>query len=206
MAVIRAGTKRAFDLVVAGLALVLLSPFMGLIAIAVRLDSPGPALYRQTRVGRGGRPFTLLKFRSMVRDADRLAANVSPSHDPRVTRLGRALRACYLDELPQLVNVFVGTMSLVGPRPETPEFVELYTPIELGVLSVRPGIVGPSTLAYMHEPELLASSVAPEDIYVAVVLHERVRLDLEYVGSHSLLSDIRLMYRQLLAILRKVRS
>ena len=203
---IGAGTKRAFDVVVAGFTLLVLAPFMVLIAISVKLDSPGPVVYRQTRIGRGGRPFTLLKFRSMVRDADRLAPNVSPSGDPRVTRMGRFLRAWYLDELPQLLNVLLGTMSLVGPRPETPEFVEHYTSSERRVLGVRPGIVGPSTLAYMHEPDLLASSAAPEDVYVAIVLHERVRLDLEYIGSQSLSSDIRLMYRQLLAILRRVRE
>jgi lipopolysaccharide/colanic/teichoic acid biosynthesis glycosyltransferase len=200
------GRKRAFDVVVAGLALLVLAPFMVLIAIGVKLDSPGPALYRQTRIGRGGRPFTLLKFRSMVRDADRLAANVSPRHDPRVTRLGRFLRDWYLDELPQLLNVVAGSMSLVGPRPETPEFVELYTSSERRVLSIRPGLVGPSTLAYMHEPELLASTAAPEDIYIAIVLHDRVRLDLEYVGTQSLSADVRLLLRQLLAILRKERE
>jgi lipopolysaccharide/colanic/teichoic acid biosynthesis glycosyltransferase len=204
--VIRAGTKRAFDLVVAAPGLVLAAPVMALIAIGVKLDSRGPVLYRQMRIGRNGRPFTLLKFRSMVRDADLLAPNVSPVNDPRVTRMGRFLRAWYLDELPQLWNVVLGNMSLVGPRPETPEFVERYTANERRVLSVRPGILGPSTLGFMHEAELLASSGDPKDLYVTTVLHERVRLDLEYVGSGSLGSDLRLIGRQVAAIVRRVRN
>ena len=139
------------DRVLSALALVVLLPILLLIAGVVRLSSPGGVIYRQVRVGQGGVPFRILKFRTMVDGADRLAANVSPTNDPRVTPVGRVLRTWYLDELPQLVNVLRGDMRLVGPRPETPEYVALYTPEERRVLEVKPGLVGPSTVGFMDE-------------------------------------------------------
>lgn len=198
--------KSVFDVVIAAVALLLLSPVLLVIAAAVRLDSPGPAFFRQRRVGEGERCFTLLKFRSMVENADRIAANVSPDNDPRITRVGAFLRHSYLDELPQLINVVKGDMSLVGPRPETPEFVARYTPEERKILSVKPGLVGPSTLAFMDEPEILASSVDPETYYVDVMMHQRVRLDLGYLSHRSLRYDIGLLLRQLFAIVRHQRK
>jgi lipopolysaccharide/colanic/teichoic acid biosynthesis glycosyltransferase len=199
-----APAKRVFDVVVASVALILLAPVLTVIALAVKLDSPGPVLYRQTRVRRGGQLFRLLKFRTMVVDADRLAANISPSGDPRITRVGRYLRRSYLDELPQLFNVVRGDMSLVGPRPETPEFVEFYTPEERRVLTVRPGLIGPSTLAFMDETELLAQAADPLTYYRTTVLHERVRADLGYLARRSLSYDIRLLATQALAIVRRL--
>jgi lipopolysaccharide/colanic/teichoic acid biosynthesis glycosyltransferase len=196
--------KRAFDILVSGLALLLLVPVLAIIALAVKLDSPGPVFYKQVRVRRGGRLFRLFKFRTMVVDADRLAPNVSATGDPRVTRTGRFLRRSYLDELPQLLNVLRGEMSLVGPRPETPEFVELYSPEERRVLDVRPGLVGPSTLAFMDEAELLAGAVDPVSYYRTTVLHERVRADLGYLNHRSLPYDIRLLSTQALAIARRL--
>ena len=186
---------------IAALALVVLSPVLAVIAVAVRASSPGPVLFRQVRVGRGGRPFEILKFRTMVEGADRLAANVSPAGDRRVTRLGGMLRASYLDELPQLVHVVKGDMSLVGPRPETPEFVALYDASERRVLDVRPGLVGPSTLAFMDEAARLAGSEDPEAYYRTTLLHERVRLDLGYLEQRSVRSDLQLLVRQAAAIL-----
>ena len=196
--------KRAFDFVVSLVALILLVPVLAIIALAVKVDSPGPVFYRQLRVRRGGQLFRLLKFRTMVVDADRLAPNVSATGDPRVTRVGRFLRRSYLDELPQLVNVLRGDMSLVGPRPETPEFVELYTPEERRVLRVRPGLIGPSTLAFMDEAELLAEAADPVSYYRSTVLHDRVRADLGYLTRRSLAYDIRLLVVQALAILRRL--
>ena len=200
-----APTKRAFDIAVSMTALVLLLPVLVVIALLVRLGSPGPVLYRQQRVSRGGRLFELLKFRTMVVGADRMAPNVSATGDPRVTRVGSFLRRWYLDELPQLLNVLRGDMSLVGPRPETPEFVALYTPEERRVLTVRPGLAGPSTLAFMDEADLLAASPDPLDFYVTSVLHDRVRADLTYLERRSVGYDIRLLAAQVLAIARRLR-
>ena len=188
--------KRAFDLVVAGVALVLLAPLFLVLAAAVRIDSRGPVLFKQERVGLAGRPFRIYKIRSMVLDAERMAANVSATGDPRVTRVGAPLRRWHMDELPQLFNVLKGDMSLVGPRPETPEYVARYTEDELRVLAVKPGVAGPSTLAFMDEPEILGAAEDPEDHYVNHLLHERVRLDLRYLDRWSLLGDVRLLLRQ----------
>jgi lipopolysaccharide/colanic/teichoic acid biosynthesis glycosyltransferase len=196
--------KRAFDVAVSAAALVLLVPVLLVIALAVKLDSSGPVLYRQRRVSRGGRLFRLYKFRTMVVDADRLAPNVSATGDPRVTRVGRLLRRTYLDELPQLLNVLLGDMSLVGPRPETPEFVALFTPEERRVLDIRPGLAGPSTLAFMDEADLLASADDPVAYYTTTVLHDRVRADLAYLERCSIGYDIRLLCSQVLAIARRL--
>jgi lipopolysaccharide/colanic/teichoic acid biosynthesis glycosyltransferase len=186
---------------VAALVLVLLSPVLAIIAAAVRMSSRGPVVFCQVRVGHRGRPFEIYKFRTMVAGADRVAANVSPAGDRRVTRVGRLLRASYLDELPQLVNVVKGDMSLVGPRPETPEFVALYDATERRVLEVRPGLVGPSTLAFMNEAARLAEAEDPEGFYRTTLVHERVRLDLGYLEKRSVASDLRLLVRQAAAIL-----
>jgi lipopolysaccharide/colanic/teichoic acid biosynthesis glycosyltransferase len=196
--------KRAFDVAVSAAALVLLVPVLLVIALAVKLDSSGPVLYRQRRVSRGGRLFRLYKFRTMVVDADRLAPNVSATGDPRVTRVGRLLRRTYLDELPQLLNVLLGDMSLVGPRPETPEFVAMFTPEERRVLDIRPGLAGPSTLAFMDEADLLASADDPVAYYTTTVLHDRVRADLAYLERCSIGYDIRLLCSQVLAIARRL--
>ena len=204
-AVRRDVAKRAFDVLVCSVALVLVSPLLGALAVAVLLDSGRPVFFRQTRVGLNGRTFRLLKFRTMVVDAERLAPNVSATDDPRVTRSGRFLRRWYLDELPQLVNVIKGDMSLVGPRPETPEFVALFTPEERRVLSVRAGIAGPSTLAFMNEAELLADADDAVRLYEEQILHERVQADLSYLDRRSMAYDVRLLLAQVFAILRRLR-
>ena len=188
---------------VAAIALVALAPLMLLIGGLVKLTSRGPVVFTQVRVGQGGRPFRIYKFRTMVDGADRLSANVSPVGDPRVTPVGRVLRACYLDELPQLVNIVKGDMSLVGPRPETPEYVALYDASERRVLDVKPGLVGPSTLAFMNEAERLAAAPDPGAYYEEVLLHERVRLDLGYLEDRGLRGDARILLRQATAILRR---
>jgi lipopolysaccharide/colanic/teichoic acid biosynthesis glycosyltransferase len=197
--------KRLFDVVVSLVAIVVVSPLLIVLALAVLLDSGRPVLFRQTRVGMNGRTFRLLKFRTMVVDAERLAPNVSPTDDPRVTRTGRHLRRWYLDELPQLVNVVKGDMSLVGPRPETPEFVALFTPAERRVLTVRAGIAGPSTLAFMDEAQLLADADDAVRLYEQQLLHERVQADLSYLDERSMAYDVRLLVAQVLAILRRLR-
>jgi lipopolysaccharide/colanic/teichoic acid biosynthesis glycosyltransferase len=199
-----AASKRVFDICVSLVSLLLLTPVLLAIALAVKLSSPGPVFYRQERVSRNGRLFRLLKFRTMVVGADRLAPNVSATGDPRVTGVGGFLRRWYLDELPQLLNVLRGDMSLVGPRPETPEFVALYTQEERRVLAVRPGLAGPSTLAFMDEAELLAREPDPVSYYVTTVLHDRVLADLTYLERSSVGYDVRLLCKQVLAIARRL--
>src|SRR5690349_10756027 len=148
--------KRIFDLVVAGAALVMLSPLLALIAVAIMLESDGPVIFRQTRVGLNFRPFEILKFRTMVKDASLRGPRLTSEGDPRITRVGRVLRRWKLDELPQLVNVLHGQMSLVGPRPELPEYVEKFRDEYATILSVRPGLTDPSSIQYLSESVLLA--------------------------------------------------
>jgi lipopolysaccharide/colanic/teichoic acid biosynthesis glycosyltransferase len=194
--------KRAFDAVVAALALAVLSPLFALVAVAVKLDSRGPVFFRQERVGRGGRPFRMLKFRTMVADRARLGPNVSADRDPRVTRVGALLRRSFVDEAPQLINVLKGDMSLVGPRPETPEYALLLTPEERLVLSVRPGMAGPSTLAYSRdEPAILARQEDPDRYYREHLLHLRVAADLAYLERPGLSEDVRILARTVLFVL-----
>jgi lipopolysaccharide/colanic/teichoic acid biosynthesis glycosyltransferase len=193
--------KRLFDVCVALVGLIALSPVFAGIAVAIRCTSRGPALFRQIRIGQGGRPFTILKFRTMVEGATDLGPNVSPAGDPRVTRIGAVLRRRYLDEIPQLLNVLRGDMSLVGPRPETPEFVALYTLDERRVLQVRPGMAGPSTLAFDSEAEVLAGEQDAHGYYVHRVLHERVGADLEYLARQSFLYDLHVIFKSVLMVL-----
>jgi lipopolysaccharide/colanic/teichoic acid biosynthesis glycosyltransferase len=194
--------REVLDRGVAAVAVVVLTPLLLAIALAVKATSPGPVFYRQQRIGRYEQPFKIVKFRTMVDGAERLSANVSPSGDPRVTGVGRFLRAWYLDELPQLFNVIAGEMRLVGPRPETPEFVALYTTSERRVLEVKPGLIGPSTLGFMDEAERLAAAENPDQFYATALLHERVCLDLQYLDQQSVGYDMRLLVRQAAAIIR----
>jgi lipopolysaccharide/colanic/teichoic acid biosynthesis glycosyltransferase len=197
--------KRAFDLTVAAVALVALAPMFLVVAVLIRVTSAGPVFYRQERVGRGGRVFRIWKFRTMVRDADLRGPKVSPGNDPRITRVGATLRRWYVDEFPQLFNVLAGHMSLVGPRPESPEYAALYTPEERRVLQIRPGIVGPSTLGHMDETEVLSGVDDPQAYYVEHILHDRARLDLEYLDHCSVGFDVRFLARQAWAIVRHAR-
>jgi lipopolysaccharide/colanic/teichoic acid biosynthesis glycosyltransferase len=188
-------TKRIFDIVVASLALVLLSPIMLVIAVLVKLDSKGPFLFSQERIGLDGRPFRLHKFRSMTYAPLPVHPNVSAEGDLRVTRVGAFLRKRFLDELPQLTNVLKGEMSMVGPRPETPEYVALYSAEQRRVLTVKPGMAGPSAVAFFNEAEILANYDDPYAFYLDHLLHERVRLDLGYIDRASLRGDVALLVR-----------
>lgn len=190
--------KRLFDMLCAGLGLLLLSPLLLATALWVKLDSPGPMLFRQTRVGRFGVPFAIHKFRTMHSSQ---GTQITVGADPRITRAGRLLRATKLDELPQLWDVLRGAMSLVGPRPEVPRYVALY-PAELRdvVLSVRPGITDPASLRFRNESELLAKAADPEREYVEVVLPAKLQLAADYVRSASLGGDVRLILATLGAL------
>jgi len=192
---------RLLDLVASGLGLVVLSPLLLLTALAVRLDTPGPVFYRAPRVGRDGIPFRLYKFRSMIADADRRGPGITVAGDRRVTRTGAFLRRTKLDELPQLINVLRGEMSLVGPRPEDPRYVALYTEEQRQILRVRPGITSAASLAYRHEEQILSGSDW-ETQYRQEVMPAKLALDLEYLSDRTMTSDLLLIWRTVLAILR----
>lgn len=184
---------RLFDLAVAGAGMVVLSPIFALIAVAVRLTSRGPVFFRARRVGRDGRPFDVLKFRTMRVGAHTSGPAITGAGDPRITAVGQWLRRTKLDELPQLVNVIRGDMSMVGPRPEDPRYVSGYTAIERAVLAVRPGITSAASIRYRHEEQLLARDDW-EQYYREVLLPDKLRIDLEYLARRSLWSDFRIMY------------
>lgn len=187
--------KRTFDFLASFFGLLLLSPLILCIAVWVKCDSKGPIFYRQVRVGKDGREFKLFKFRSMRVGADRTGLLTLGDRDPRVTRSGFWLRKTKLDELPQLFNVLVGDMSLVGPRPEVPKYVALYTPEQREVLSVRPGITDTASLEMRNEAELMAQQVDPEGYYVNVQIPLKIKLAKEYIAQQSLLSDLKLIVR-----------
>jgi lipopolysaccharide/colanic/teichoic acid biosynthesis glycosyltransferase len=193
--------KRLFDILCAGVGLLLLSPLLLVVAVWVKLDSRGPVMFRQERVGRFGRTFRIHKFRTMRVDAPALGPQITIGDDARITRSGRWLRASKVDELPQLWDVLRGAMSLVGPRPEVPRYVAMY-PDELRalVLSVRPGITDPASLSFRNESELLAQAEDPEREYVEVVMPMKLGLAADYVRNASLMGDIRLILATLGAI------
>lgn len=191
--------KRAFDLLLSALGLLLLAPVLLLIALWVKLDSPGPVFFRQERVGRFGRPFFIHKFRTMR--VDNAGLQITVGVDPRITRAGRVLRTAKLDELPQLWDVLRGAMSLVGPRPEVPRYVALYPPkLREIVLSVRPGITDPASLSFRNESELLAAAADPEREYVEVVMPTKLRLAAAYVRRATLRTDLRVILATLGAL------
>jgi lipopolysaccharide/colanic/teichoic acid biosynthesis glycosyltransferase len=188
--------RRCVDLLVAVVLLIVLAPVLLVIGLAVRLSSPGPVIYRQRRVGRAGRVFTIWKFRTMVADADRGGPSVSGRADTRITPVGRLLRGSRLDELPQLVNLLRGDITLVGPRPEVERFVPYYTGMERTLLSVRPGILGPGALLFaQRQCDELDTVGDPDAYYVAHHLHPKLALDLSYVVDRRLVSDLRLVAR-----------
>ena len=191
-------SKRAFDLLLAGLGLVLLSPLLLVIAIAIRIDSPGPVFYRQERIGRHGVPFRIHKFRTMRHDPQHGGPQITVGDDARITRAGAFLRRTKLDELPQFIDVLRGRMSLVGPRPEVPRYVALY-PAELRaqVLSVRPGITDLASIEFRDEAALLARASDAEREYVEVVMPRKLALAARYVRSASLALDVTILWRTL---------
>jgi lipopolysaccharide/colanic/teichoic acid biosynthesis glycosyltransferase len=192
--------KRALDLVVAAAGLAALSPLLAFVALAVKLDSPGPVLFRQVRAGRGGRPFHILKFRSMRAGAG--GALVTAGGDARVTRVGRFLRRWKVDELPQLWNVVAGDMSLVGPRPEVPRYVERFAADYARILAVRPGITDFAAVEYRDEESILAAARDPDAAYVETVLPAKLALYHRYLDEMSLMTDLALILRTLAAVLR----
>jgi lipopolysaccharide/colanic/teichoic acid biosynthesis glycosyltransferase len=190
-----------FDLFVSLAGLILLFPSFILIAIAIKLDSPGPVFFRAQRVGRHGHLFSIYKFRSMVPDAAQKGPGITAAGDPRITRVGKVLRRTKLDELPQLINVVRGEMSLVGPRPEDPRYVALYTPEQWRVLSVRPGITSPASIRFRHEEDMLQGEDW-EQVYREKVLPAKLQIELEYLERRSVWHDLGIIAQTVLALVQ----
>lgn len=190
--------KRGFDVAASGIGLIVLSPILAVIACAVRLNSRGPVFYRARRVGQHGKEFRLYKFRSMVADADQRGSRITRAEDNRITSVGRFLRRAKLDELPQLINVLRGEMSLVGPRPEDPRYVELYTPKQREILQYRPGITSMASFKYRNEEQLL-SGEAWEQLYIDEVMPAKLTIDLDYSRRANLFTDIWLIFRTVIS-------
>jgi lipopolysaccharide/colanic/teichoic acid biosynthesis glycosyltransferase len=187
--------KRLFDFVVASILLVIALPIFLIVAGLVAFTSRGPLFYRQKRVGRDGRLFEIFKFRTMRQDADRTGPSVTSADDDRITKIGRILRVTKLDEIPQLFNVIRGDMSLVGPRPQVPRFVEHFNPdLRELVLRVRPGITGPTALRFRNEEQMLANQPDRETYYIHTILPIKLEMDAEYVRSCSLYEDVRILF------------
>ena len=185
--------KRLFDITFATLGLAATFPLFALLALWIKLDSPGPVFYRGIRVGRGGKYFRMYKFRTMVVNADKIGGPSTSDDDPRVTRVGRSLRKYKLDELPELNNVLRGDMSFVGPRPEVPQEVELYSEEEKALLTVRPGITDYASIKFNNEGEILAGSQDPHQAYREKIRPGKIELGLEYVRNHSFLVDLKVL-------------
>ena len=195
--------KRLFDIFASGLGLLFLSPLFLVLAIWIKLDSPGPVFYRQVRVGRHNKDFRIYKFRSMKVGADKQGLITVGGHDPRITRSGYFIRKYKLDEFPQLINVFIGDMSLVGPRPEVRKYVDMYTPEQMHVLDVRPGVTSLASIRYRNENELLDKAEDPDQFYIDVVMQDKLAIDLEYVQNASFWYDIKLIFRTFWEIVSK---
>lgn len=192
--------KRLLDMLVAALGLLLLAPVLVAVGLLVKLTSPGPILFRQERIGRHFRPFLICKFRTMVEDAPQRGGQVTCSHDPRITPVGRLLRKLKIDELPQLLNVLKGEMSLVGPRPEVRRYVELFRDDYQEILEVRPGITDLASIAFRDEAEILSRMSDPEDAYVRRVLPAKIRLAKQYVARSSLRLDLTILGKTMLLL------
>ena len=193
-------TKRAFDILVSVAGLIVLLPLLLLVATAIKLDSSGPVFFRQWRVGRRFRRFGIYKFRTMIDDAFERGLPITVGRDSRITRVGKILRKTKIDELPQLLNVLKGDMSLVGPRPEVPRYVELFRPDYEHILKVRPGLTDLASLKYSDEASILGQSANPERDYVARLLPDKIRLAKEYIQRSSLLFDVKLIVETIIKL------
>ncbi|MFN3916360.1 MAG: sugar transferase [Flavobacteriales bacterium] len=192
--------KRSFDILSSSIVLLLFIPFFLVIALLILFDSPGGVFFKQTRVGRYGKHFLLYKFRTMRPDSESKGQITVGSRDSRITSIGYFLRKFKLDEFPQLINVIYGEMSVVGPRPEVPQYVEMYTEKQRQVLSVRPGLTDFASLEYINENEILANSENPEEEYVKQVMPAKLDLNLKYIAQQSILTDLKIIFKTLARI------
>ena len=193
--------KRCLDLALAVPGVVMLAPLFALLMIFIKLDSRGPAFFRQVRIGRQGRPFRIFKFRTMVADAETRGGQITVGADQRITRVGQFLRRTKLDELPQLLNVLKGEMTLVGPRPEVPRYVAQYGEAEKPLLALTPGITSMASLQFRRESELLAAQTDPETFYLTQVMPEKVSIDLAYARRATVISDLAVIAKTLTCLM-----
>lgn len=190
--------KRLLDILISSIGLLLLSPLFLIVATLIKISDDGPVFFRQERIGRNFKPFWILKFRTMTSGSQKNGPSITVAGDKRVTRLGKYLRRYKVDELPQLVNVLKGEMSLVGPRPEVAKYVEMFRSEYVTLLRVRPGITDPASITFSAEEEILSASVNWEDDYIKKVLPEKIRLSLQYVLNHNLVTDVNLIFKTIL--------
>lgn len=193
--------KRLFDILLAFFGLLVFSPILLAIAILIQLDSKGPVFYKQVRVGKHSKDFKIFKFRTMHVNADKMGLLTVGDRDPRVTKVGYALRKYKLDELPQLINVFIGEMSFVGPRPEVRKYVNLYSESDAEILKVKPGITDYASIKYRDEAELIKQSEHPEKTYIEEIIPEKIKLNKVYIHNYSLLTDIKIIFKTFTSIL-----
>ncbi|MBW4863511.1 sugar transferase [Paeniclostridium sordellii] len=194
--------KRIFDIAVSSIGLIVLLPILIVIAILIKLDSKGPVFFKQKRVGKNKKIFEIYKFRTMVTDAEKLGKQITVGADNRITKVGRFIRKYKLDEFPQLINVLKGEMSLVGPRPEVPKYVELYDIYQEQILLVQPGITDYASIKFKNESELLGCSNNPEKSYVEDIMPQKINLNMKYIKNISLFEDIKLVLSTILEILK----
>jgi lipopolysaccharide/colanic/teichoic acid biosynthesis glycosyltransferase len=194
--------KRLFDIIISFVGLVILSPILLVISITIKLTSSGPIFFKQIRVGRYEKNFKILKFRTMVVDAEKKGAQITVGRDSRITGIGHFLRKYKLDELPQLFNVLVGDMSLVGPRPEVPKYTQYYNKEQRSIFQIRPGITDYASIKYSDENELLAKSSQPEKTYIEEIMVDKLNLNLQYLRERSVVTDIKIIMNTILKIVR----
>ena len=194
--------KRLFDIIASFLGIVILSPMFIIVAVCIKIDSKGPVFFKQKRVGKKKKIFEIYKFRTMVTDAEKLGKQITVGNDARITRVGKFIRKCKLDEFPQLINVLKGEMSLVGPRPEVPRYVELYDKYQEQILLVQPGITDYASIEYRNENYILGKSNNPEDTYIQEVMPAKMELNMKYIKNISLIEDIKLIFSTIVAIVK----
>ena len=192
--------KRIFDIIFSAAGLLILLPVFIIVAIVIKLDSKGPVFYKQSRVGKNNKDFSLYKFRTMNPDSDKKGLLTVGGRDPRITRSGYYLRKFKLDELPQLINVLIGEMSFVGPRPEVRKYVDIYTEEQRKVLDVSPGITDVASIKYKNENELLEKADDPEKYYIEIIMPDKIDLNLEYINQRSVFKDLKVILKTLTAV------
>ena len=194
--------KRLFDIIVSSVLIVVCSPIMLILAICIKIDSKGPVMFRQRRVTTYNRVFRIFKFRTMVNDAEKKGTQVTTNNDPRVTKVGKLIRGCRLDELPQLVNVFLGDMTFVGTRPEVEKYVAAYTDEMMATLLLPAGITSVASIKYKDEERLLEAAENTDEVYINEVLPEKMKYNLEALKNFSFFGDIKIMFQTVLAVLK----